>query len=149
MSDEFNLNMGDDEFTVDFSEALEFKILDTGWYPVRIVNAEKRVTTTEDGGTLAMIALRMDVTAGEYEGQPLFVNWPLGGRGAGITKQGLKAALGSTPESGQAFSVSDLADVEMEVFVRPNVWKVEDGGDGEARNRVQRYRSLTSDSLNF
>ena len=149
MSDEFTFNMNDEEFAVDFSEAVEFKVFDAGWQQVEVIHLEKRMGTDREGSPLPQIALRLRVTSGEYEGQNLFVNWPLKGRGSGITKQGLTVALGSTPESGASFNFADLMGARFEVFVRPNIWKVEDGGDGELRNRVQRYRALTEAAVQF
>lgn len=129
---------GGSEFIVDFSEAQEFIILPIDWYTVEVAVLEVK----ESQGGTPMVNARLKVVEGTYEGQNVFVNWMLAGKGTGITKAALEALLGRVPEDGEALSGDELIGSRMSIRVIPKPWKIEDGGDGEMRNTVSRYKAL-------
>jgi hypothetical protein len=144
LNDELALGGGDDdEFSVDFSEAVEFLILPAAWYHVEVVYAERAESgpNSKVPGT-PQLAVRMKVQDehGEWAGQTLFANWALRGKGSGFTKAALKAILGDVPSSNR-FRKDDVLGAHLEVFCRPRIRTVEQGGTGEEQNSVNQYRA--------
>jgi len=116
------------EFTVDFSQVQDYEILPEGVYEIEVTEA--RVTKSKAGD--AMLALKVAVLDGEYEGRALYPNLMLVGRGLGITK----AAFTAMGLPGGKMDIDDLIGATSTVRITQHVYKVEDGGDGKARNNV-------------
>ncbi len=127
-------------FDVDFSEAVERRLVPVDWYRVRIERLERKQAST---GTPMMVVL-LRIVGGEHDGQPLFHNWMLDGKGAGITKAAIRAFLGDETADGQTrFSTSDLNGAEAVARVTHRVWAEEAGGDGELQNNISRYKAIS------
>jgi hypothetical protein len=128
-----------EEFSVDFSEAVERRLLPTDWYRVRVDSLEIK-KSKKSGTPMASILLR--VVGGPYDQQPLFTNWMLAGVGAGITKGGIRAFLGDVAVERTSFSKTDLLGAQAIARVVQEVWAEEEGGDGELQNRVSKYKAV-------
>lgn len=127
------------KFKADFSEGVELMLLPIDWYSIEVSSVEVTEATTG----VPMLKLRLRVTGGEYENQPIFTNLMLAGRGAGITAGALRALLGHVSED--EMDTDDLVGARCRVRIGQEVWAEEDQGDGELRNRVLRWKALSSD----
>lgn len=128
-------------FSADFSEAVEFRLIDRGWYHVRVQAVE--VGEAKSSGNPRLRAV-LKILAGEETGVLVSVNWPLTGRGAGITKGVFRALLGTSEE---VSNTDDLIECECEVYNAPRIWAEEEGGDGELQNNISRYRSIKTEGV--
>ena len=130
------------ELVVDFSEAVSFDPIPVDWYGAAI--SEAKPGKSQAGNS--KISLVLEITSGEDEsaiGRKLFDDLVLEGKGTWKTKQMLEAVFGKTEGAQMIVKVSELIGSEVEVRVVQKVWREEDGGDGEARSRITRYRQGT------
>lgn len=130
------------ELVVDFSEAVSFDPIPVGWYGATITEA--KAGKSQAGN--AKISLMLEITGGEADeaiGRKLFDDLVLEGKGTWKTKQMLEAVFG---EATVRLKTGDLLDAEVEVRVVQKVWREEDGGDGEPRSRITRYRQCALSS---
>jgi hypothetical protein len=136
------------EFVADFSQAIQFILVPRGTYNVHVASAE---TATSSNRT-AMLKVRYEIdevielsedaeyTPEQIVGQSLFSNLMLEGKGAGVTEQAFEAMFGSVEDA--PGNTDDLIGAACAVKVTHREWKVEDGGDGETRANVSRYKPL-------
>lgn len=127
------------ELVVDFSEAASFELMDKGWYG--IVVTEAKGGKSQAGN--AKVSLILEVTEADKSddvGRKLFDDLVLEGKGAWKTRQAFEAFFGATEEQ-MRISSSDLNGCVADAYLVQKVWREEDGGDGEARNRISKYRT--------
>lgn len=129
-----------DELVVDFSQVQSRELLPTGWYDVEV--AEISMGKTSSGNP--KFAVRLRVVGGEHDGRILFDNWPLAGGGLFKTKNAYGAFIG-TAEGSTTLKASDFLGGQAQARVTQRIWREEDGGDGEARNNVSKYKTLHPD----
>lgn len=127
------------QVSVDFSQVQEFELIPEGEYLVEVDEAEVKQSSTGK----SMMQLQLTVKEPEdYEGRKLFDNMMLEGNALWRTKRDLGALMGNVPDGQFSFSTEDLVGAQCIVYVSHRVWKVEDGGDGEKRPDIRRYKSL-------
>ena len=130
------------ELVVDFSDAVSFDPIPVGWYGATI--SEAKPGKSQKGNS--KVSLVVEITSGEDEsaiGRKLFDDLVLEGKGTWKTKQMLQAVFGPSDGDQMRIKTSDLIGAEIEVRVVQKVWREEDGGDGETRSRITRYRQST------
>lgn len=135
------------ELVVDFSEAVSFDPIPKGWYGATISEARPGMSQASN----RKISLVVEITSGEDEaaiGRKLFDDLVLEGKGTWKTKQMLEAVFGPSDGEQMRLKPSDLIGAEVEVRVTQKVWREEDGGDGETRSRITRYRQSTLSAAN-
>ena len=120
------------EFVVDFSNTEDFEPLPVDLYEMEVKEVQLKSSKTKGE---PMLSIKMEVIAGEYVGRSVFTNLMLVGRGLGITKQAFKAL--QIP--GGELDTDDLVGACCTVRLTQNVYKIEDGGDGQTRNRVSAW----------
>lgn len=119
-------------FVVDFTNTEDFEPMPVALYEIEIKEVQLKTSKTKGE---PMLGIKMEVIAGEYAGRSIFTNLMLAGRGLGITKQAFKAL--QIP--GGELDTDDLLGATCTVRLTQNVYKVEDGGDGQTRNRVSAW----------
>lgn len=127
------------ELVVDFGEAVSFEPVPVGWYGVTVVEA--KAGQSQAGNR--KVSLQLEVTTADDAdtvGRKVFDDLVLEGKGAWKTRQAFEAFFGDTQEK-MRISTSDLVGCVAEVRMVHKVWREEDGGDGETRSRVARYRA--------
>ena len=123
---------------VDLSEAPEIKLVPVGEYPIVIQAVELKPATT---GT-PMLVMELGITQGEYAESKLFDRVMLTGKGAWRTRQMLESTLGPVEGEAMDFDTDDLIGCEAIVKVSHEIYKEEDGGDGEPRAKVKGWKAL-------
>jgi len=126
------------ELVVDFSEAASFELMEKGWYSTQV--AEAKAGTSQAGN--AKVSLMLEVVGAEKSddiGRKLFDDLVLEGKGAWKTRQAFEAFFGATEER-MRVSTAALIGCTADVYLVQKVWREEDGGDGEPRNRISKYR---------
>lgn len=116
---------------VNLDEVPEQRLVDPGWYRVRVEKAEPRQNRDGNG---QHIAWELRIVEGEFEGQPLFFNTGLSDKGLPILKRFLKAAGFQWDPKG--FDTADVLGAELEVRVEHREY------EGEPRNDVRGFRSI-------
>jgi len=119
-------------FVVDFTQVEDFEPLPVDLYELEIKEVQLKQSKTKGE---PMLGIKLEVIAGEFEGRSIFTNLMLAGRGLGITKQAFKAL--QIP--GGELDVEDLIGATCTARLTQNVYKIEDGGDGQTRNRVSAW----------
>lgn len=120
------------EFVVDFSNTADFEPLPVDLYEIEVKEVQLKNSKTKGE---PMLSLKLEVIAGEYVGRSIFTNLMLVGRGLGITKQAFKALQIPAGE----LDTDDVVGACGTVRLTQNVYKIEDGGDGQTRNRVSAW----------
>lgn len=131
-------------FNVNFDEIPEWEVVPPGIYTVEVASAEER--TSRNGN--AMLNLRLQIVGGDdpqAEGQSVFANLMLEGRGLQITRQAFKALFGEA-HSGK-YDEADLVGRKCRVRITNRVYREEDGGDGSMRAQVSRWYPPTDADL--
>lgn len=102
-------------FTLNTSEALKFSPLEDGEYPVEVVEFSE----VRHGDKSMYVTATLEVSEGEFAGKRLWMNLPLNGKGAGITRRFLDAvAPGAYPEGDEIeFDTDDLVGSQARVVV--------------------------------
>jgi len=132
------------ELAFDFTDAIEFTALPAGWYDVEVIEA--RPGTSAAGNPKVTLRMKVLATGEDYDGRTLIDDLVTTGKGSGRAKQALMAFYGTAPETQMRVSTSDLVGCRANVRVTQRVWAEEDGGDGEMRNNVTRYRPVQGDT---
>lgn len=122
------------DFAVDFSNVEDFEPLPVDLYEVEV--KEVSLKNSQSKGE-PMLAIQLEVLDGEYQGRKIFTNLMLAGAGMGITKQAFKALQIPSGE----MNTEDMIGATATIRVTQRVYKIEDGGDGNVRNRVSTWIS--------
>lgn len=128
-------------FTVDFSEVPDREPVPDGEYVLEAVHVELKTSKGEKTTGTPMLVFHWKVIGGEMDNRRIFDNALLGGNSLWRTKQLFEAIFGK----GQAqFSMApdELIGSQVLAKVVTEVWAEEDGGDGESRNRIGRYKQI-------
>jgi hypothetical protein len=126
---------------LDFSEVPDYKPIPQGDYLVEVVDVDGPKTSNAGN---QMLQLTFEVAEGEFAGRKIY-NYFLLLEGDALwrTKKDLSILLGiDEDEESATFEIEDLMGAQALAFVRPEVWKVEDGGDGEARPKIARLKAV-------
>lgn len=132
-------------FRVDLSQTKQFKLVAEGEYLVRCVKAEL-VTNSKGNPMVKMQYEIVGVTDGnepneEFIGQRLFDNlFPTGGA-AWKMGDAMEAMWGFVPGPDEDVNTDEFIDDTCLVDVVHEVWAEEDGGDGQPRAKIGKYKS--------
>jgi len=131
------------ELSIDFSSVPDYKPIPQGDYVVEVIEV---VGPTKSNAGNDMLTLTMEIAEGDFQGrklgkyflmlQPADALWR--------TKKDLGVLLDIDEDSKSAkFDPADLMGARALAYVANEIWKVEDGGDGESRPKVRRLKALS------
>jgi hypothetical protein len=132
------------QINIDFGEIPEYEAIPQGTYPVEAVDAEEKTSSTGK----QMLVVTFEVSGGEHAGRKIYHNIMLEAsepEKLWRTKKDLKVLLGLGDDEGLvSFAPADVIGAQAMALVTQRVWKVEDGGDGEARPNIKKLTSADS-----
>ena len=127
-------------FSIDFSGVPDREAAPAGEYTLECVSVDIKVSQGAKTAGTKMLVFHWKIVESEQTAH-LFENLMMGGDAMWKTKQLFQALFGKEQQEFQ-MSVEELVGARVRGRVTQEVWAVEDGGDGETRNRVARYMPL-------
>lgn len=128
-------------FSIDFSSVPDREAAPAGEYIIEVVSSEMRVSHGEKTDGSQMIFLHLKIVESEHDAH-MFENLIIHEDSMWKVKQFFKA-MGLIDSNGQVHMATDeLVGARCRGKVTTETWAVEQGGDGELRNRVSRYLPL-------
>jgi len=130
------------ELSLDFSGVPDYKPIPQGDYVVEVIEVDGPKRSNAGNN---MLQLTMEIAEGDFQGRKLGRYFLLlEGDALWRTKKDLAVLLGIDEEAESArFDPADLMGTRAMAYVANEIWKVEDGGDGEARPKVRRLKALS------
>lgn len=129
-------------FTVDFSEVPDREPVPGGEYVLECVHCEQKHSQgAKTAGTPMLVFHWKVVGSEEYDNRRVFDNILLGGKSLWRAKQLFEALFGKG-QSQYQMTPEELIGSQVLAKITVEVWAEEEGGDGESRNRIARYKQL-------
>jgi hypothetical protein len=132
------------DIRLDFSQVEGFQPIPQGDYVVEVVEVDGPKKSKSGN---SMLQLTLQIVGGDYAGRKV-PNYFLLLEGEALwrTQKDLEILLDiDMKETGGdvSFGPDDLVGAQAIAAIVPDIWKEEDGGDGEQRPRIKRLKPLT------
>jgi hypothetical protein len=128
-------------FSLNFDDIPEYEAIPKGNYLLEVESVEGPVDSNAGNPMLNCV---FKVVGGDFDGRKIYGFHLMLGPANVLwrTKQDLEVLLGEPMEGQRSFDPQDLVGSQAMALIVPDVWKVEDGGDGEARPRIRKLSAV-------